>query len=87
MPDQTSSDDNYKPFSQLDMMTKLKYLIEALRGGDKGATTSTSTSRFPLEQQREGYRLHVQDAKANGETPMSYDDWLAQQPALGTPSQ
>lgn len=32
----------------------------------------------PIEMQARGYQLHVQEAKAMGETPMSYESWLKQ---------
>lgn len=82
MPDQTNS--SPVAFKDLDMMTKLKYLIEALRGGNAPAA-STASSQMP--SQLDGYRLHVQEAKAQGETPLSYGDWIKQQPSLSEPQE
>lgn len=36
----------------------------------------------PIEMQARGYQLHVQESKAMGETPMSYADWLKQNPGI-----
>lgn len=58
------------------IIDKMKSMVDFLRGSD--------SDRFPLEQQREGYRLHVQEARANGEEPKSYEEWIKDQPTLAS---
>jgi hypothetical protein len=63
----------------------MQQLINALRSG--GGQDAAGNKRGPLEAQLDGYRQHVKEATAMGETPLSYAEWIKQQPALGAPQQ
>lgn len=75
-----------------DVSDNIKYLLEALRtpappanytpqtGPRAGQTiTEGNPSLHPIEQRRDGYRMYAQEKTANGESPMSYQDWIAQE--------
>jgi hypothetical protein len=70
----------------------IKALIEALRtpaapasttiqSGPRSGTTvaSSNPALGPIEQRRDGYRLYMQDKNANGEKPLSYEEWISQE--------
>lgn len=69
----------------------LRYLLEALRtpaanasttmqsGPDAGQTREAPQGFGPIEQRRDGYRLYVAEKKANGENPVSYQEWFSTQ--------
>lgn len=75
-------------------MNDIKALIEALRSGGGAQESMTIHSGpnprtivkdpapkglFPIEGRREGYRMYLREAKVNGESPISYQEWLATQ--------
>lgn len=75
-----------------DIPNHLRYLIEALRtpasaahvtmqsGPRSGTDVATSNPALgPIEQRRDGYRLYQQEKHANGESPMSYEEWISQE--------
>lgn len=43
---------------------------------------SVDPKKKPMEMQSRGYQLHVQEAKSMGDTPMSYEAWLKQNPGI-----
>lgn len=68
----------------------LKYLLEALRtpaasastniqSGPNPRTVTPNQNLGPIEQRRDGYRLYQQEKSANGESPVSYEEWLSTQ--------
>lgn len=81
MPDPTSP----TPSSSPSGMDYIMSLIKNLRGG--GQDASKPASAPPTGMQLDGYRLHVQEAKAMGEKPMTYDEWIKQQPPLSAPQE
>lgn len=74
-----------------DVSDKIKYLLDALRTNAAPATTTPLTgpragvpiqqnqNLGPIEQRRDGYRMYAQEKSANGESPMSYQEWIAQE--------
>jgi hypothetical protein len=64
------------------MPNMIDYVVDALRGKPKNDKLKTTDVK-----QARGYRLYVDEAKLNGETPMPYNDWIKQAPALDAPQQ
>lgn len=62
-----------------DITGKVKALIESVRG--KLTTTDKTPSGRPVDQRRRGYQLYAKEAQVMGETPKSYEEWIAEQPA------
>lgn len=75
-----------------DATDNIKYLLEALRtpapaasitpgtGPNAGiARPSQNPNLGPIEQRRDGYRLYAQEKTSNGETPLSYAEWISQE--------
>lgn len=74
-----------------DVSSSIRYLLEALRtpsseGGTTPRTGPEADMRRgppaglgPIEQRRDGYRLYMQDKRANGEDPLSYQEWIRQE--------
>lgn len=74
-----------------DISDNLKYLLQALRtpaasasttpmsGPDAGQSRQAPQGFGPIEQRRDGYRLYVAEKKANGEDPVSYQEWFSTQ--------
>lgn len=71
-------------------LSDVKYIIEALRNAPAGQHTITpqtgpnsgvqrpagGSKLGPIEQRRDGYRTYVQEQNANGDTPVSYQEWI-----------
>lgn len=62
-----------------DISGKVKALIESVRG--KLTTSDKTPSGRPVDQRRRGYQLYAKEAQVMGETPKSYEEWIAEQPA------
>lgn len=74
-------------------MPNLKYLIDALRGGDYKQPEETVIDRTPgmaprrypgtkqsvMPTKMRGYQLYKAETMAQGGTPVSYSEWMASQ--------
>lgn len=64
-----------------DMLESIKQKAKALR--DKVGQTTTQNPANPrlkpIEQRRRGYQLYAREAQTLGETPKSYEEWIAEQ--------
>jgi hypothetical protein len=56
-----------------------EYLAEALRTRKNPVNPKLQ----PIELRSRGYQLYVQEQKALGETPASYEEWMKTQTPLG----
>jgi hypothetical protein len=52
-----------------------KYVIQALRT----AKNPVNKTLKPMELRTRGYQLYSSEQKAQGETPMSYEEWMKTQ--------
>lgn len=62
-----------------DLTGKVKALIDSVRGKLTNSDSSTPSGR-PLDQRRRGYQLYAKEAQVMGDTPKSYEEWIAEQP-------
>lgn len=62
----------------MDIPENIRAVIDALRGGAKKENPKNPKLK-PIEQRRRGYQLYAQEAQANGEDPLSYEEWIVSQ--------
>jgi len=66
-----------------DQMTPSTSIMDHIIAALRGRKNPEDHSKRPADMQMSGWHEYLQECKASGEDPMSYDQWIKQQGAVG----